>query len=235
MSFDAVLFDLDDTLYARRAAGQARAQWFAETQLNVSGDEAREAAALIVELDNGGYGDKPAMFAALRQRFPHLTHDDDTLRALFIDRILESLTLPAETHRVLDALDAAQIPFGIVTNGPPTQARKLEMLGIAPLAACVFVSDTFGHAKPARAIFDAAAQNLGVPPERILFVGDHAKNDIVGAAGAGMKTAWLSNGQEWPKELNVTPDFTLGGIEDVTAILGLQPGISMPGSKQNNA
>ncbi len=221
MFFDAVLFDLDDTLYDRRAAGLSRARWFAETHLKVSGDEARAAAEFIVELDNGGYGDKPVLFAALRHRFPHLTHDDETLRQLFVNAILESLTLPDETRRVLDALDAARIPFGIVTNGPPTQARKLEKLGLSHRAACVFVSDDFGHAKPARAIFDAAAQKLGVLPERILFVGDHPVNDIQGAAGAGMKTVWLSNGKEWPEELDMTPDFTLRKMGELPEILGL--------------
>lgn len=215
-----MLFDLDDTLYDRRAAGQARAQWFAETQLNVNGDEAREAAALIVKLDKGGYGDKPAMFAALRQRFPHLTHDDDTLRALFIDRILDSLTLSDETRRVLDALDAARIPFGIVTNGPPTQQRKLEALGIATRAACVFVSETFGHPKPARAIFAAAAEALGVPPERILFVGDHPVNDIRGAQEARMWTAWLDCEREWPRDL-IAPEFIIGSLAELPEILGL--------------
>jgi len=60
---------------------------------------------------------------------------------------------------------------------------------------------------------------LKVPPAEILFVGDHPENDILGAARAGLSTAWLSQGQTWPSSEG-EPDFMLENLSNVLGILG---------------
>jgi FMN phosphatase YigB (HAD superfamily) len=46
--------------------------------------------------------------------------------------------------------------------------------------------------KPHRAIFDAARTALGEPlPRAILHVGDDWAADVIGAADAGWRTAWI--------------------------------------------
>lgn len=52
---------------------------------------------------------------------------------------------------------------------------------------CVTDSGVVGVAKPHRAMFDATAEGLGVPPGRICHIGDSGTYDADGAAAAGMR------------------------------------------------
>ncbi len=127
----------------------------------------------------------------------------------------------AETEALLDALADARLPFGVITNGSARQWRKLEGLGLIRRTGCLFVSETFGGKKPDRAIFEAAAAHLGIPPAQILFVGDNPTVDILGAQFAGMKATWLHRDQSWPEELAGQPDFVIGSVSELASILGL--------------
>jgi putative hydrolase of the HAD superfamily len=61
-------------------------------------------------------------------------------------------------------------------------------MGIGPrLDAAVFSSEV-GKRKPHPAIYDAALSDLGVAPERALFVGDRLIEDVQGPAELGMTT-----------------------------------------------
>ena len=48
-------------------------------------------------------------------------------------------------------------------------------------------SDEVGRSKPHRAMFDAAARELGVPLERMVHIGDRDHNDVKGPQALGMK------------------------------------------------
>lgn len=222
-SFGAVLFDLDHTLYDRWQAGRLRDEWFVDTHLSLSSAPERQAALdLLTDLDMGGYGDKRTLFETMHRHYPALKGDAERLRTAYVDRLVESLTLPTETAELLAALQGARVPFGVITNGTSrTQRRKLNVLGVSGLTSCVFVSEEFGCKKPEPRIFAAASSCLGFPPAQILFVGDHCELDVLGAHRAGMKTAWLKRQQDWPLDMTITPDYTLATLADVTAILGL--------------
>ena len=219
----AVLFDLDDTLYDRLQAGRRRDEWFVDTHLGLTdASERRAALDLLGDLDNGGYGDKNTLIETMCRQYPALKSDAERLRTVYVDRLVESLTLPAETAALLAALQGAGVPFGVITNGTSrTQRRKLGVLGVSGLTSCVFVSEEFGCKKPDLRIFAAASSCLGLPPAQILFVGDHCELDVFGADRAGMKTAWLTHGRVWPSELSVEPDHVLASLADVRPLLNL--------------
>lgn len=65
----------------------------------------------------------------------------------------------------------------------------------------VFSSERVGHAKPALAMFLAAAEHLQVRPEECWFVGDHPLNDYQGALEAGLHAVWLRGFHDWPLEM----------------------------------
>ena len=54
---------------------------------------------------------------------------------------------------------------------------------------------------------------LGVPAARALHVGDNLLSDISGAAGVGMKTAWIAGHDS--REPVVAPDFVVNDITEV--------------------
>jgi putative hydrolase of the HAD superfamily len=67
-----------------------------------------------------------------------------------------------------------------------------------------FAHHTFSHrlgiAKPDRAIYAHAAEGLGEPPERILFIDDRAEN-IAAAQEAGMATVLYSGHGAFPQQM----------------------------------
>jgi putative hydrolase of the HAD superfamily len=197
---NAVLFDLDNTLADRDQAFRAWARWFAQEHLRLEHRQAiEEVVGGLITLDAEGRTPKDLMFATLKDRYPHLTEDVNDLASAFRQQLLAHLPpLADDAACLIDALDAIRMPWGIVTNGSAGQLRKVEQLDLVDRAACIVISEEVGVRKPDPAIFHAAAAGVGVAPSHIMFVGDHPEADIAGAARAGMQTAWLRRGQEWP-------------------------------------
>jgi putative hydrolase of the HAD superfamily len=99
--------------------------------------------------------------------------------------------LDSTTHALLEALRGRGLKLGIVSNAfdPPELLRRdLDRLGITErVDTAVFASEA-GVRKPQPAIFQRALGELGVAPERTLFVGDSLAADLGGAKALGMRT-----------------------------------------------
>ncbi len=226
MAIRAILFDLDDTLYERRVVFRAWADALLHEHSNtLSPAEASEAVSRLTALDANGYGNRSAFVAELIQLFPRIGTSTDAVLERFRLGFLQHLVLSPETRNVLVTLKTNAIPFGIITNGSTIpQGRKIKQLELESFTDCVFISESFGVKKPDSRIFHAAANCLKTAPGSILFVGDHAENDIVGAKQAGMQAAWLSRGNIWNSSAH-KPDFVLSHLTEVTDLLGIPSGI----------
>jgi HAD superfamily hydrolase (TIGR01549 family) len=217
-----VLFDLDNTLLDRNRVFAAWAQWFARERLLCANDaDVEECAAFLIEVDGGGYTPRDVLFQRLKERHPSLIEEVDLLVEAFRDQLVAQITgLDESPAQLLDALGRAGVPWGIVTNGAPSQLLKIRGLGIERHATCILVSEMVGMRKPDPAIFHAAAAELGVAPQDILFVGDNPEADIVGAMKAGMQTAWIRCGKEWPAEFAATPpQHTVDSLHELISLI----------------
>jgi FMN hydrolase / 5-amino-6-(5-phospho-D-ribitylamino)uracil phosphatase len=106
----------------------------------------------------------------------------------------------------------ARWPLASLTNGN----ADLQRIGIHTHFVHHICARDSGVAKPDPRIFLAAAERLGVVPDRILHVGDDPQTDVVGARDAGLRTAWINrDGQPWPAELGAPPELDL---RDMTAL-----------------
>jgi putative hydrolase of the HAD superfamily len=74
----------------------------------------------------------------------------------------------------------------IVTPGTGLRAL-LEGHGLKQYFSGFAFSDEVGHSKPHRAMFDAAAKELGVAMEEMVHIGDRDHNDVKGPQALGMK------------------------------------------------
>ena len=94
---------------------------------------------------------------------------------------------------LLDALDAARVPWGIVTNKIERYTLPLARhLGLPQRAAVLVCGDTTPHAKPHPAPLLEAARRLGCDATDCVYIGDDLRDVIAGRA-AGMSTvaaAW---------------------------------------------
>lgn len=73
----------------------------------------------------------------------------------------------------------------IITNGfNESQAAKMASSGITSFFQLIVTSETTGHRKPDKRIFEYAMDKLKTPPSRCLMIGDNPESDIVGAQNA---------------------------------------------------
>ena len=192
----AVLFDLDGTLVdsapdlagvgndMRRDRGLPELPFERLRPMVGSGARGMVGAAFGVTPDD-------AAFPALRDEFLSRYESRLTRESRVFDAMLP----------VLDTLDAASVPWGIVTNKISRYTVPLvEALGLAARAAVVICGDTTPHAKPHPAPLLEAARRLGVTAARCVYVGDDLR-DVQAGRAAGMRTiavAWGYLGQGEP-------------------------------------
>lgn len=188
----AVLFDLDGTL-ADTAPDLAAA-------LNrLRADQGLEpvplqrlrpfASAGARGLVHSGFGVKPG------------DDDYDALRAAFLEAYRENTCVHTALFpgvaELLAELERRAIPWGIVTNKATRFTdRIVEALGLRP--ACVVCGDTTEHLKPHPAPLRHAAEQLKLPPEACVYLGDDLR-DIQAARAADMRAVAVAWGYHHPE------------------------------------
>jgi putative hydrolase of the HAD superfamily len=97
---------------------------------------------------------------------------------------------------LLDALDAAGVPYGAVSNNVHDYQRvKLDAAGLHRIGVLVG-TDTLGVAKPDPAIYLEGVRRLGTGPGDTLYIGDNRLLDAEGSTAAGLLGVWLDRGGE---------------------------------------
>jgi phosphoglycolate phosphatase len=149
----------------------------------------------------------------------------DDLHIEYLDRYEETL---CEASRVfagldvlLDRLDYADCPWGVVTNKPENLTNPLlEALGLARRSACTVSGDSLPVRKPDPAPLLLACDIAGVDAYRSIYIGDAAR-DIEAGLRAGMATIAAAYGyitedddpREWGADI-IAPD-----TEELTQII----------------
>ncbi|MBC7993119.1 MAG: HAD-IA family hydrolase [Rhizobacter sp.] len=177
---DALLFDLDGTLVDS-------AQGLADTANDMRtrrGLPPLHYAALRPGAGSGARG----MLAVAFDSTP-CQPGYDALREEFLDhypvRMLERACLFDGVSSVLDTLDNAGVPWGIVTNKAMRFAEPMaQALGLLPRAGVLVGGDSTPHTKPHPAPLLEAARRLAVPASRCVYLGDDQRDIEAGRAAA---------------------------------------------------
>ena len=98
---------------------------------------------------------------------------------------------------VLELVDAVRqvVPVALLSNASTHLLRDLELSDISGSFDAVVGSADLGAAKPSREAFQAAADRLGVPLERCLFV-DDTESHVEAARALGMRAAVFTGPDE---------------------------------------
>lgn len=96
-----------------------------------------------------------------------------------------------EVDAVLGELRRDGLRLAVVSNWDERLPGLIERLGLARHFAAVVYSQEIGAEKPDRRIFAAALERLGLPPARVLHVGDRRRQDLEGARAVGMRALLL--------------------------------------------
>jgi phosphoglycolate phosphatase len=119
-------------------------------------------------------------------------------KALLVDSVLfEGI------EDLLEQLDDAKIPWGIITNKSERFTHPLtELMGLRQRSVCTVSGDTTAFSKPHPEPILHAARIANIDPAKSVYVGDDLR-DIVAGKAAGMQTvaaAWGYCGCEEPPE-----------------------------------
>jgi phosphoglycolate phosphatase len=140
-------------------------------------------------LVHAGFGVKPedAEYAALRETFLEY----------YAERVCEETKLFPGIAELLGELRARAIAWGIVTNKATRFTERIvSLLKLEP--DCVACGDTTPHLKPHPAPLLHAAEQLKLPPESCLYLGDDLR-DMKAAQAAGMRPIAVEWGYHHPE------------------------------------
>ncbi|WP_114637519.1 HAD family hydrolase [Polynucleobacter necessarius] len=99
-----------------------------------------------------------------------------------------------DMHHLLDAMDEAKLPWGIVTNKSHRFTNPLvELMGLSHRSASTVSGDTTPYSKPHPEPILHAARVANIDPTKSLYVGDDIRDVIAGKA-AEMKTVAAAYG-----------------------------------------
>ncbi|TMS59900.1 phosphoglycolate phosphatase [Imbroritus primus] len=182
-TYDGVFFDLDGTLAdtAPDLAAAANRLRVDHGQPPLPLDQLRPVASA------GARGLLGVAFG--------ITPEDDgyaVLRDTFLDYYESALAVDTRLFDgipdVLEALQAAGMPWGIVTNKNSRFTEPLvTQIGLRQHAAAIVSGDTTPHAKPHPAPLLHAAAAAGLDAARCVYIGDDLR-DIQAGRAAGMTT-----------------------------------------------
>ncbi|WP_326785327.1 HAD family hydrolase [Streptomyces sp. NBC_00151] len=205
MSIDAVVWDIDDTLFDYTAADRAgmRDHLAAEGLLD-GGTTVEQALGRWREITDAQW----ARYAAGETDWQGQRRDrvrvflgeslSDAEADAWFDRYVThyegAWALFPDVLPVLDALVASHRHAVLSNSSLLVQDRKLRVLGVHDRFEAILCAAELGVSKPAAAAFHAACDALGLPPHRVAYVGDHPEIDGRGAADAGLLSVWIDRG-----------------------------------------
>lgn len=235
MTVTVAIFDLDDTLFAhRRAVRDGIAAHIGKQLPGVDAAAHQDRWDELEELHYHRYltgeldylGQRRARARAFMEPFGVEFVEDRSAEEWFEVYLLEYVrawTLHDDALPCLDALAAAGIRIGMITNGDRDfQQAKLDAMGLDRRLEHLVTSGEFGIAKPDPRIFAHACEVFGVAPSDAVYIGDRLQTDAIGAASAGLGGVWLDrSGAATAEELAATAASGVAVIRTLAELPGL--------------
>ena len=188
ITLDAVVFDLDDTLYPERAFAFSGFDAVAEALPDIFSDPAQATARMVQLFDTEH---RRRVFNTV------LTQSGVEPEEQLVSRMIETyrthrprITLHLDAEAVLTRF-AGNFQLGLITDGPAIMQRnKIAALGLEPRFDKIILTDELGEgcAKPHPRAFELMSQRLAVDPARCVYVADNPAKDFLAPSALGWKT-----------------------------------------------
>ena len=109
--------------------------------------------------------------------------------------------------------------LGVASNGPyEQQLNRLKKGNMFDYFTHYFISEKIGASKPSAQFFSVCLDELGIPAENILMIGDSLTSDMAGAVACGMHTCYFDKHKSGVVT-DLPLEYTVDSLTDITAIL----------------
>lgn len=235
---DALFFDIDDTLFstsvfadkARRAAIDAMINAGLRT---TRAECIRELDEVLAEFSSnyGGHFDK------VIDRLPNEASEGLNPAILVAAGVVayhetkwKELTVYDDAYEVLQWLSGTDIVRGIISLGwTVKQAEKVIRLKIYEFLtpSAIYFTDQIGINKPNPKLYQRVLDDLGLPANRVMYVGDNPRNDIDPCNDIGMITVRNRRSGRYAKaEGRTNADYEIRDFYELREILETDFGLA---------
>ncbi|MEH2381284.1 MAG: HAD-IA family hydrolase [Nostoc sp.] len=223
MSYEAIIFDLDNTLLNfELCERQAILGALEDCGVSLDLNGVSETIFLqVFETYNSQYWRQRETFSAgeliemsYRSTLAQLDIETDKISNLsqnFWHIFNHSAVIEPDVNEVLAAL-AGSYRLAVITNGlVSAQIPRMQAAGIEHFFEEVVVSEAIGFAKPSPEIFNHALSRLDLTPAQVLYVGDSLTHDYAGAMQVNIDFCYYNRkNQVLPQE--VQPKFLISEL-----------------------
>ena len=185
---DAVVFDMDDTLYSEKDYVRSGYKAVAEQFGNIDAMEEKLWVAF----------EQKTMAINTVLADEKLLTDDNLKSCLNTYRYhIPSIELYEGIEDMLSRIRKSGKRIGVITDGRPEgQRAKIKSLGLEILVDEIIVTDELGgieYRKPNEKAFVLMREKMEVPYGKMVYVGDNITKDFIAPQNLGMKSIWFRN------------------------------------------
>jgi 2-haloacid dehalogenase len=210
MSFSWILFDLNGTLLDPGGVGEP---------LGLS----REGS--LAALDDAILGSMAETLSGSYRPLPGFLRAALVLRAGTESGIEDAMerarVMPAypDCRPALERLRSAGLAIGVLTNSArETAETALAAAGLLDLLDVVAGSDEVRAFKPDPRVYRLGLERTGAAPHEVCMVASHWW-DLMGAARAGMRTAWVARDGRALSQAGPEPDLRAATLDELALLL----------------
>lgn len=230
MACEALLLDLDDTLYpypvcneAGKGAAWERARALGYDLDRDAFDELYVAARRDVKRDTAATAASHERYLyfkrAVEHHGTHSAHDALELGNAYWEAYLDAMAPFGGVEETLAVVQDAGIDVAVVTNlTTRIQLEKLDRLGLDRYVDLVWTSEEAGREKPASVMFTAPLARLGRTPDEGVMVGNSPRSDVEGGNAVGLTTV-LFNCEERGLPAPQRPDHRIDEFRDLREVV----------------
>lgn len=227
MSYQTLLFDLDDTLLDFKAAEKyAITILLEETGVEPVIENIQQYSKINQRFWNLFEKGKIDRNTVLTQRFEDFfgihgqTVDGAEMDHRFRSHLEEGHFLIEGSMELLDELKQSFELYAVTNGVSKTQYRRLTDSGLMPYFKNIFVSEDTGYQKPMPEYFDYVFHRIpNFSHSNALIIGDSLTSDITGGNVAGIDSCWF-NPDKKSNLLTIKPTYQIQRLSELHAILG---------------
>lgn len=223
MPYQAVLIDIDDTLFDFRASSfDALRESFEAYGIDFTQQDMQQYEVYndgVWRAYERGEMERQVLFIRRFELYfaeRGLSIDPVAFNELYLQRLGYGTYLMPHARELLQWLHGRYRVF-VVTNGDEkTQRSRIELSGLGGFFDGVFISDQLGCCKPERAYFDKVFAAIGEEYRTCsLLVGDSLSSDMQGGRNAGIPTCFYGT----PEKADGRCDYVITDLMQLPQIL----------------